>query len=168
MPVLRESQKELESDFKSRRGEGAELPPPPQAAPGGKISREQLLESARKDGWGADLEQFEARARDMFNSDRRELEKELRARLESARGAARKDAIKARLAILRKIRLGDLPEDDPPATPPPARPKAKVEIPEAQLLQDALGMIEAAQAAGIKPLLTPAHRAALKKAGVKA
>lgn len=164
----KESQKEPERGFKSRRGEGAELPPPPQAARGGKITRQELLESARKDGWGADLEEFEARARDMFNSDRRDLEKELRGRLESAQGQPRKDAIKARLAILRKIRLGDLPEDEAPAPPPTAKPRAKVEISEAQLLQDAMGMIEAAQEAGIKPLLTPAHRAALKKAGVKA
>lgn len=160
VPLLKESQKELEHDLKSRRGEGAAAPLPPDEEKGGK-----------KWGWGRAYDNFDRWKAEMehtFPGKREKVQKELEGLLEQAKSPARRQEIKRRLAFLRDLRRGGLPPDELEQAPKPApKPKLKVEISEEQLLQDAMGMIEAAQEAGIKPLLTPAHRAALKKAGMK-
>ena len=136
-------------------GRRADAPvPPPNASPG---------------NGDTDFSAWQAEMRQLFADKRERFEKEMNTGLEQAADDESRAFYRRRVAFLRDLRQGGRPPKRPTGgngQPARAQSAPAAEISQEQLLTDAMGIVENAEAAGLKPLLTPKHRAALAKAGV--
>lgn len=110
---------------------------------------------------------WESRLDDWQNS-RLFKEEELFARqLQNSKSPESRELIKRKLAAIR-LRLHGPSLPDRPTEPKKPRPARKApELTEQEILAAAMKSVTEAKDAGIKPLLTEQHKAALKKAGVR-